>query len=109
MKLYLAGPMRGYTDLNFPEFDTWAQRLRAVDYDVFNPAEQDRDFLTGNGREPAIRECLRLDLDWICDHADGIAWMDGSTQSKGAQAEMALGHALLIPVRHAKDWFYDKY
>jgi hypothetical protein len=38
-KIYLSGPMTGLPDLNFPAFHAEAARLRALGYDVINPAE----------------------------------------------------------------------
>ena len=44
-KLYLAGPMTGYTHFNFVKFDTEAYKLRKQGWEVFSPAEQDRKLL----------------------------------------------------------------
>ena len=39
LKVYLAGPMAGYKDHNFPAFNAKAAELRALGHEVFNPAE----------------------------------------------------------------------
>lgn len=41
MRIYLAGPMRGYAEFNFPAFHAAAARLREQGHTVFNPAERD--------------------------------------------------------------------
>lgn len=106
MILYLAGPMTGYPEYNFPAFDNAAAWLRDQGHLVFNPAENDRangfDAAGLKGHEAAdhgfsLRDALKADLSWICDHADAVALLDGWTASKGAQAEVALAEALGIP------------
>ena len=107
MKVYLAGPMRGYPNFNFPAFDAAARRLRAVGHEVFSPAERDRDkygdiFQTETGDESevhefSLREALAADTAWITRHADAVALLPGWERSKGAQAEAALALALGLP------------
>jgi hypothetical protein len=38
-RLYLAGPMTGIEDFNYPAFNAMAERLRAAGYEVKNPAD----------------------------------------------------------------------
>lgn len=91
MKLYLAGPMRGLPELNFPTFFAVAERLRVKGHEVFNPAEhQENPF--------SIRRALKLDLSWICDHAEAVAFLSGWESSKGARAEHALATALDLTI-----------
>ena len=42
-KIYIAGPMTGLPELNFPAFHAEAARLRAFGYEVINPAEINPD------------------------------------------------------------------
>jgi nucleoside 2-deoxyribosyltransferase len=107
MNLYLAGPMRGYVDFNFPAFDAGAAALRERGFVVFNPADHDREVLTATGRtaeELTIRECMRADTAWICDNADGVALLDGWQKSTGALAEVALARAIGIPAFELAYW-----
>ena len=114
MKLYLAGPMTGIKYFNAPAFADATFRLRLVGYDVFSPAENDiaNGFDLGkmNGTEAltdhgySLREALKQDLSWICDHAEGIAVLYGSEKSKGVAAELALANALGIPVKTYMEW-----
>lgn len=111
MKLYLAGPMRGIAEFNFPAFHAAAKVLRGVGHEVFSPAEKDIErwgHVPANpagdehalekhlGMKPgeAIRVCLGDDLAWICQHAEGIALLPGWQASKGARAERATAEAL---------------
>lgn len=109
MRIYLAGPMRGYPDFNFPAFIAAAAWLRAAGHEVFNPAERDLD----NGFSPDgtdgteqdltdlnldLRAALAADLAWICGHADAVATLPGWEKSRGATAEVAAARALNLPV-----------
>ena len=112
MKVYVAGPMRGYADFNFPEFHRVAHMLREVGHEVFDPAERDNaqhgeGFAAGNpqgrlevaeSRGFDLRKTLALDLQWICLHAEAIALLDGWPESKGACAERAAALALGLKV-----------
>lgn len=117
-RLYLAGPMTGIEHFNFPAFDAAAEKLRFAGHTVFNPAENDRDSgfegigTSGDPREAAasgfnLREALKQDLSWICDHAEGVALLPGWSQSKGATAEIALAQALGIPVASVIYWRFS--
>ncbi len=111
MKVYLAGPMRGIAEFNFPAFHSAAKFLRQNDFFVFSPAEKDEevhgnDFITQfkTGAEAnianaesqgfSLRRALGDDTAWICAEADGIVVLPGWTNSKGAKAEVALSEAL---------------
>jgi hypothetical protein len=115
MKLYLAGPMRGIPEFNFPAFFEAAAKLRKEGYLVFNPAERDNeihgtDISKGNatGDEAVavaqhgfnLREALGADLAFICYYADGIALLPGWENSKGAKAEKATAEALGLEVMY---------
>ena len=107
MWVYLAGPMRGYPDFNFPAFHAAAVKLRAAGHYVFSPAERDENEFgfgalksaTGDLADIAslgfdLRKALKHDLVWICQHADAIACLPGWEGSSGARAERAVGEAL---------------
>lgn len=113
MKIYIAGPMRGVPEFNFPAFQAAAARLRAQGHVVFSPAEHDKkkwgaEFAKGNtdGDEQlaektygfSLRDALASDTRWICLHADAVALLPGWQQSKGATAERALGIALNLEI-----------
>ena len=118
MKIYVAGPMRGIPEFNFPAFHAAAASLRAQGHEVFSPAERDIahhgvDISKGNttGDETVaaathgfnLREALKDDLEFICLHADAVALLPGWHNSKGAQAEVATAHALGLTVIELAD------
>lgn len=110
MNIYLAGPMTGIPEFNFPAFNAATAKLRADGHFVFNPAERDIerhngiDISKGNptgSQEVAaqqhgfsLREALADDTAFICKEADAIAMLPGWETSKGARAEWALAIAL---------------
>lgn len=113
-RIYIAGPMRGRREFNFPAFDRAADRLEAQGWWVFNPAERDRKAgfsevgLTGN--EPlhelsnfSHREAMADDTSFICMFADAIYMLDGWQSSKGAVAELALALALGLDILYESD------
>lgn len=112
MKIYLAGPMQGYPEFNYPAFHRAAKLLRDMGHFVFNPAEE-ADKLnggvslvagnhTGNNEQVeqehgiSLRQILCVDMTWICQEAEAIALLPGWESSKGARAEHALATALGI-------------
>lgn len=115
MKVYVAGPMTGIPEFNFPAFNAAAATLRADGHVVFNPAERDierhngvdisKGNASGSQEEAAkvhgfsLRDALADDTWWICKEADAIALLPGWENSKGARAEhalsVALGHTII--------------
>lgn len=108
MRIYLAGPMRGIPEFNFPAFDAAAKALRKNGHEVFNPAERDRSVgfstkgLTGNEDLAAegfsLREALAADTEYISKRADAVALLPNWENSSGVAAEIALARALGLPV-----------
>lgn len=52
MRIYIAGPMRGYPNFNFPAFDEAAARGRALGHEIISPAEIDREKSVKEGSAP---------------------------------------------------------
>jgi hypothetical protein len=117
MKIYLAGPMRGYPSFNRVAFADWAGILRRKGHEVFSPAEHSiklfgeavRDSANGDegrmgGDQMTIsRTVFSLDMQWICLHADAVGLLPGWERSKGATAEAAVGRALPILVKPVEE------
>jgi hypothetical protein len=104
MRVYLAGPMRGIKDFNFPAFFSAAKYLRAHGHQVFSPAERDMERDKEESREPTWKSedgnlmtaeekgfdrrlAIKDDLLYIIEQAEAIALLPGWRESKGAQAE----------------------
>ena len=99
MKLYLAGPMRGHPQCNFPVFHRAAVELRAAGYEVWSPAEN--DVFIGLTEETAqtvtTKAAMHLDLPALLEQ-DAIAVLEGWERSKGATLEVYVARACDMPV-----------
>lgn len=95
MKLYVAGPMSGKKDLNFPLFHATAAKLRAQGHEVVNPAEINPD--------PAAKweDCMREDIKQLID-CEGIVLLPGWLHSRGARLEHHIAEQLGLLVLEAQ-------
>lgn len=93
--IYLAGPMTGIPDFNFPAFKLAAATLRALGFEVFNPAEFDEaeGFFPGTDIEVASvtpgakQSYMARDFPFVLA-ADAIVLLDGWETSSGCAAEL---------------------
>lgn len=97
--LYVAGPMTGYPDANYPAFNEAAQVLRDAGYTVVNPAEVS---ITRKERVHYV-DFLREDLVQMLT-CDGIALLPDWFRSTGARNEIMVGGLLKMPVRTVSEW-----
>lgn len=91
MKVYIAGPMTGYPDLNFPAFNKEAAKLRKKGYTVINPAEVNPDVTM------AWAECMRKDIAELVQ-CDAIKLLKGWENSKGATLEHHIAERLELKI-----------
>lgn len=109
VKAYLAGPMRGIKEFNFPHFLAVGRDLTEEwGFEVFNPAQHDIDrgfdFSGYDGTEDLseigfdLRQSLGDDLEFVAREADVVVVLHGWEKSKGARAEVSTALALGIPV-----------
>jgi hypothetical protein len=106
--IYLAGPMSGIPEFNFPRFNVVTAFMRSSGHTVFNPAEKDievhgpdietsptGDINDAKAKGFSLRDALAADTDFICKKANAIVMLPGWEKSTGAQAEHRLAVALL--------------
>lgn len=95
-KCYIAGPMTGYKDLNFEEFDNMEKFLTADGFEVVNPASIGRKMLKENSNYQ-YEEYLRADLKKLIE-CDILFILKGWRKSKGAKLEHAIAKALKMTI-----------
>lgn len=100
--LYVAAPMSGYPEFNYPAFDAAETWLLDKGYRVLNPVRSE-DHNPTPGVPQAwdwyMRHALRMVLD-----ADGLALLPGWEASRGAQLEVSVAHALHLRVMPIDRW-----
>lgn len=101
-KFYLAGPMSGIPQFNYPMFIRVARELRRMGYDIVSPAEIDSDedkadalsskngeFEVGN---KTWGDFLARDVKLLADGGiTGIIFLPGWEHSSGAKLEATVG------------------
>lgn len=86
-RLYIAGPMTGLPEHNYPAFHAAAAELRAAGYEVESPAEP------GQVEGWAWEDYMRRGLVQMC-RCDGVALLPGWHASRGAVIEANLASTL---------------
>lgn len=103
--LYIAGPMSGYKDRNYPLFNEVEARLVKADYNVLNPARIDAQFPMGDGEPERTWDWyMRRALVMLCEGADGIALLPGWQHSRGALLEERVGRGLGMRIQTWYEW-----
>lgn len=95
MKLYIAGPMSGLPDFNYPAFHAAEAQLQAAGYETLNPAS--------NGEKDSWEDYMRAAIAQVIQ-ADGIAYLPGSYKSRGARLELRLAEDLRIKIGALDAW-----
>lgn len=85
MRIYIAGPMTGVKDFNFPLFREAAEYMRSWGYEVENPAD--------NREQPSWEAYMREAIPQMLS-CDAIALLEGWEHSKGAMLEAHISSEL---------------
>jgi hypothetical protein len=117
MKIYLAGPMSGIPQFNYPAFHAAAAALRAMGHEVVNPADCDPTeyqvaaMASVDGSHESIAHLpnsswgciLAEDVKTIAeDGIEGIVVLPGWENSRGAKLEVFVAMLCALPV-----WEYE--
>lgn len=95
MRLYIAGPMSGLPEFNYPAFFDAESDLTAFGYKTLNPARNPKQDCWEGYMKAAIAQVVQ---------ADGIAFLPGSHASEGARLELFLAGRLGIPIKPLAEW-----
>jgi hypothetical protein len=109
-KVYIAGPMSGHDDWNFPAFFEAERQLLGMGYEVINPAHNDGPTVeealksAGSPSRPnhAWSYYMRRDLPHVME-VDAVCVLPGWQKSKGASLETQVARAIGIPLMVIKD------
>lgn len=101
MILYIAGPMTGYADFNYPAFRAAETQLVAAGHEVLNPVDSEKHNTTGKPQtwDWYMRHALRMVIQ-----AEGIALLPFWEQSRGARLEHTVAEALNLDIRDLSQW-----
>lgn len=102
---YLAGPMTGIPQFNFPAFEYATKQLREHGFTVVSPHEQDTPevqkaaWASPDGKLDAAGkvadltwgQILAKDVELVADKIGGIIFLDGWWHSRGAKLEAFVG------------------
>jgi hypothetical protein len=111
MKLYVAGPMTGIPEYNYPAFEAAELDLQVAGYEVLNPSKSGeaphvypQPDLDGLDVEPERwRWYMRQGLSLLIQ-CDGIATLPNWWNSRGALLEVNIAERLGLPSRSVDEW-----
>lgn len=97
MRVYVAGPMTGLPEFNYPAFRAAAEALRNRGFDVEDPSTN------VNPTPDDYHGWLRAGLAQLI-RCDGVALLDGWEASGGARLEVNVGATLGLRVAPIAEW-----
>ena len=95
MKIYIAGPMTGLPEWNYPAFNAAAAELRAAGHEVVNPAEMGAKYGTAdeiNADSEKLADLIHEELDAVAD-CDALYLLPGWEKSPGTRRELEVALA----------------
>lgn len=99
MKIYIAGPMTGVPEFNFPAFADAAEALRHAGYKAVSPHEGVHNRDLTKPWDYYMREDIKLLMN-----CEGVALLPGWGKSKGARLENYIAKKLGMQVAPLKEW-----
>lgn len=119
---YLAGPMSGYEEFNFPAFMEAATTMREDGYNIVNPGQLDiEEHRAMHAKHDPVdvapgteewKDCLRRDLGYVLHpNCLGVIAIDGWEASRGARLETYTAYGMVLKLLKFsggdEDYFLD--
>ena len=98
-RVYIAGPMSGLPEFNYPAFHAAAEALAKRGFVELSPTQND----TTLSWDFYLRRSIRMVTE-----ADAVCLLPGWYQSKGARLEVSLAEALGLDIRPLDEWLKVK-
>lgn len=103
--VYIAGPMTGIEDFNYPAFNAAQEQLERRGLAILNPADTEAENDTGAPQHWSwyMRRALRM-----VTVSDALCLLPGWENSKGANLEVKVAEALGLDIRPYDEWLKVK-
>jgi hypothetical protein len=99
-RIYVAGPMRGYPEFNYPKFNGFASELAGAGWDIVNPVRVGESIADAEAinSDPALLEAVLAAEILALKTCEAIYLLNGWEKSDGARKEVAaaIAHGLMI-------------
>jgi hypothetical protein len=96
MRIYVAGPMTGIADRNYPAFADAASFVRSLGHEAVSPAE-----INDGLEDEGWSACMRRDVVQLAG-CDAVLMLPGYEHSRGALLEQQIADALGMRVFFAR-------
>ena len=95
IKVYIAGPMSGLPEYNYPAFYKAEEKLKVMGYEAMNPARNPKQ----ENWQLYMRQAITLMMRCDC-----IFLLPGWTSSRGALLEHEIASSIAMPVAYPENW-----
>ena len=100
MKLYIAGPMTGIKDFNYPAFRRAVSLLTNHGYEVESPHVNGED---GGHDRFTYEDFIRMGLQQLLS-CEAVCLLDGWEKSRGVAMELYVARAIKMPTHPFQYW-----
>ena len=102
--IYIAGPMSGIPDFNYPAFNAAEQQLLEHGWTVLNPVSSEQENTGDYQQQPWVWYLTRAIR--LLTFANSVALLPGWENSKGAKLEKHVAENLGYDIRPIRKWMY---